>query len=278
MRWIIILLSFLLCPSLFADARIVALDVGEGQAVLLKHETEGILIDTGHPGMSLSLLQRLKAHRVEKLAFIILTHLHPDHAGGYFRLREAFPNTLILHNNHPLPTNIDPDLVRWVNNALKTDRHQKQVLAGDKLNWHDFTLHFLWPYRFTSNNLNRHSLVIQVQYHHMAALLMADADRFVEQSLLKLNVLKPVQILIAGHHGASDTGDKNFLDHLSPEYAVISVNKDNIRGYPDQATVSALNQFSRKLLRTDRDGEICFQLDADSPHPLQHCRCCFIGN
>lgn len=269
MRWIILLFSFCLCPPLYANTRIVVLDVGEGQAILLKHRAEGILIDTGHPGMSVSILQRLKYHQVEKLAFIILTHLHADHAGGYFRFREAFPEAMVLHNGHPLPENIEPDLVRWVNNALKTDRRQQKIMAGDKLRWHDFTLRFLWPFRFSDNNLNRHSLVIHVRFHDITALLMGDADRFVEQSLMKSGVLTPVQLLVAGHHGASDTGDKNFLEHLSPDYAVISVNRNNIRGYPNQSTVATLKTVSDYLLRTDQDGEICFQLHSD--HPLQQC-------
>ncbi len=267
----IILISFLLCSTLLADSRIVILDVGEGQAVLLKHDTEGILIDTGHPGMALRVLSRLKTHGVERLAFLILTHLHPDHAGGYFRLREAFPDAMILHPAHPLPADVAPDLVRWVNDALKLDPRQKRILGGDHLNWHDFRLEILWPFQFTSANLNRHSLVIRVRYADTEALLMGDADRVVEQSLLKSGMINPVRILVAGHHGAGDTGDLDFLNRLSPDFAVISVNADNIRGYPASKTISALSRTSRILLRTDKDGEICFQLDTQPDHPLPHC-------
>lgn len=264
MRRFIILLAILISQPLFASDKIVVLDVGEGLCVLVQHQSEAILIDTGHPGMSARILKRLEKHGVKTLELIVLTHLHPDHAGGYFRLREAFPDATVIHSGHPLPEKISPDLVRWVNEALKKDPRQKQVMAGHHLSWHDYTLSFLWPKAFTSQNLNRHSLVIRIEYKTFTGLLMGDADTVVERSLLKSKALAPVELLVAGHHGASDASSPPFLEHIQPQVSVISVDKDNIRGYPSPNTVSNLRQFSGKLLRTDRDGDICIRFSHEN--------------
>ena len=268
----LLVISFLIYSNLCANDRIIVLDVGEGQAVLLKQDNVGTLIDVGHPGMSARVLQQLMFYQVDDLAYIILTHLHSDHAGGYFRLREAFPDATILHSGHPLPDNVTPDLVRWVNLALKKDKKQKKILGGTEIRWQNFILRFLWPYQFKSNNLNRHSLVIQIEIGQAKTLLMGDADKVVERALLESGAIGPVHVLIAGHHGSSETGDIEFLKALAPEFSVVSVNANNIRGYPDAATLSTLKRFSGKLLRTDQHGDICFDLNKTPGMPLQLCK------
>ncbi len=262
-------LFFVLMVVIAAGARaapsLVVLDVGEGQAVLLCEGHHGVLIDTGHPGMSQHLLQRLSALGVEQLDYLVLTHLHPDHAGGYFRLREQFPDTPLLYSGHPLPSDIRPDLVRWVNQAISTDRHWRRFLAGDRIHWRGVTLEALWPASFKDTNLNRHSLVLLLHYQGIELLLMGDADKVVERVLLDQGRLpREVDLLVAGHHGAADATDEAFLAMIQPRFVVISVNADNIRGYPAPEVVARLERSGARLLRTDRDGELHFRLHCDS--------------
>ncbi len=243
-----------------AEMRLIVLDVGEGQAILLQQEHRGILIDTGHAGMSVQVLARLQDHGIEHLDYLILTHLHPDHASGYFRIREAFPDTPVLYNFHPLPDHITPDMVRWLNRALSRDSKRRKLAAGDTINWRGATIQALWPDEFVNDNLNQHSLVLLIRYHEGRVLLMGDAGKMVERRLRQLNLPGPVNLLIAGHHGAADTGDDAFLAMLQPRYSVISVNSDNIRGYPAPDTLTKLQHVSTRVYRTDRDGELCFSL------------------
>ncbi len=240
---------------------LVVLDVGEGQAILLQEEHHGILIDTGHPGMSQHLLQRLEALGVRQLDYLVLTHLHPDHAGGYFRLREQFPDTPLLYSGHPLSSRIRPDLVRWLNQAVTADQHWKKFLAGGRIHWRGLILEALWPTTFDNANLNRHSLVILIRYRGLKLLLMGDADSVVEQRLLDENKLpSQVDLLVAGHHGAADATSEAFVAKVQPRIAVISVNENNIRGYPSSDVVARLKHSGAHLLRTDRDGELRFEL------------------
>lgn len=247
-----------------AEMRLIVLDVGEGQAILLQQEHRGILIDTGHAGMSVQVLARLQDHGIEHLDYLILTHLHPDHASGYFRIREAFPDTPVLYNFHPLPVHITPDMVRWLNQTLSRDSKRRKLAAGNEISWRDATIQVLWPNEFVNDNLNQHSLVLLVRYQEGRALLMGDADKTVEHRLQQLNLPGSVDLLIAGHHGAADTGNEAFLAMLQPKYIAISVNSDNIRGYPASEILLKLQQVSTKVYRTDRDGELCFSLPGDN--------------
>jgi len=254
------------------EARLVALDVGEGQAILIQRGEHGILIDTGHAGKARLVLDRLADLGVLQLDYLILSHLHPDHASGYFRLREAWPNTPVLFNGQPLSGVAQPDMTRWVNDALVTDPLSSVIQAGEKIQWRGMLLEVLWPDGFENQNLNRHSLVIKLDYRDQTVLIMGDAGNHVEQLLLNRHNKLPsnVDVLVLGHHGASDAGSEPFLKRLNPGLAIISVNANNLRGYPDAAVLQRLDDLGISLRRTDRDGEIRVNLSGHPRHtPIQ---------
>ena len=242
------------------ELRLRVLDVGEGQAVLLQHGEHGILVDTGHAGQAPQVLSAIDDSGIRRLDMLILSHLHPDHASGYFRLREAWPDTPVLDAQHPLPADISPDMVRWVNEALSADPLRRRLAAGDTLPWGDVRIEVLWPAVFTSDNLNRHSLVLHIRHGERSALLMGDAGKEVERELLQQGKKLTADVLIVGHHGASDAGDPAFLAAVQPAWSVISVNHNNLRGYPGADTLQRLRTAGGQVLRTDEDGDICLYL------------------
>ena len=244
-----------------AQTRIFVLDVNEGQAVLIQHLNNGWLIDTGHLGQSVNILEKLRQYGVSNIQGIILTHLHPDHASGYFRLKEAFPSAKIFSNCHPLPENIKPDTSRWVYEALKKDQQHQCLIANDSLGFYDVSMMILWPYEFINNNLNHHSLVINIKIDDNNILLMGDANRQTEQSLISKKTLPTnISALIVGHHGANDATGIEFLEYVKPELAIISTNKDNIRGYPSRLTIERLNSMGIKIQQTSIDNDISIPL------------------
>ncbi len=251
------LLLFFLSATVVANPRLVVLDVGEGQALLVQQGDRGILIDTGHPGAARHVLDRLNELGVKHLDYMILTHLHPDHAGGYFRLREAWPETPVLHSGHPLPNDVRPDLTRWVKDALQQDARQRIVGAGDALNWQGITLKILWPDEFVSHDLNHHSLVLLLRHQDARILIMGDAPQQAERELLRQNSLpENIDIVVVGHHGSKYASNMAFIEKTRPRLAVISVNRNNIRGYPSAEVVQRWKKAGAKVLRTDRQGEI----------------------
>ena len=256
MKWLGLWLGLWVGAALGAP-RLVVLDVGEGQTVLLQSGDRGLLIDAGHPGMAARLLARLQAHGVTTLEALVLTHLHPDHAGGYFRLREAFPRMAVHWNGHPLPEKVQPDLVRWIRDALRRDPLAATIKGGHAWQWRQWRLKVLWPYGFTSNDMNHHSLVLQVEAEGNTWLIMGDAGLAAERALLAQGRLpRNVDGLVVGHHGAKDASGEAFLRHVDPRLAVISVDANNIRGYPDVKVLERLEALGIEMRRTDRHGDV----------------------
>lgn len=175
---ITIWLALLLSPAQAAGTapfRLHALDVGEGQALLVQRGSRGILVDIGHAGQATIVLDALRSLGVSRLDYLILTHLDPDHASGYFRIRGAFPEAVVLDNHRPLPITQGPDMVRWVAEALADDPRRRMFRAGEILRWQGLTLRALWPDGAPGPDRNQSSLVIEVSDDRPRALLMGDA-------------------------------------------------------------------------------------------------------
>ncbi len=256
-----------------APIRVVALDVGAGQSILIMAQEHGILIDTGHAEYTPKIFSRLKAHGAKQLDYLILTHLHPDHAGAYFDIRNAYPKAKLLSNCHPITDSefMDQAMVRRLHDALGRDPSRRCVKAGDKLSWQGHLLEFLWPHNPEGADLNHHSLVMQItSTKGKKLLIMGDVDRRVENELYKTRQeewgVEGVDVFIAGHHGAADTGNENFIELIHPKFTIVSVNKNNRNGYPAETTLQVLAKHSSVLYRTDRDGEICIAL-SEQPRP-----------
>jgi competence protein ComEC len=244
------------------ELRLLVLDVGEGQSILLIRESHGLLIDTGHAGQSPSLLATIQAEGVRSVEQIVLTHLHPDHASGYFRLREAYPHALVIESGHRVPALATPDMTRWVAETLNREPAslRREFRSGDRWSWRDVELGILWPENPDGVNLNRQSLVIELSFGEASALIMGDADKMVETELLKRRVLpRNLDLLVVGHHAAVDSSSEPFLDVVRPLIAAVSVNAGNVRGYPSAATLERVQRYSKKVHRTDRDGSLCLK-------------------
>lgn len=249
------------------------LDVGEGQAVLAQAGDRGLLIDTGHAGRAAGLVARLRALGVRRLDHLILTHLHPDHASGFFRVLEAYPEAAVHDNGQRLPRLPEEQIVRWVADALRSHPRYAPLRAGDALDWAGGRIRILWPHRADGPDWNANSLVLLLSRGPFRGLVMGDTGQGVEAALLEAGALpRGIDLLVAGHHGAADTARPDFLAHVRPRVAVISVDRDNLRGYPDPDVVARLTAASGRLYRTDRDGEVCvsFSEGRDLCQPPAH--------
>jgi len=222
------------------------LDVGEGQSVLLRQKDRAILIDSGNAGQVYKVMQRMRELGVGRLDYLLLTHLHPDHASGYFTVQHHYPNSQIIDNCQPVGPDTRPDMVRWVAEALEMNTNRRCVSAGESIDWANVRLQILWPIAppTIDGSLNHQTLVILIEYRAKA-----------ERALLNQNDFLPVDVLVVGHHGAADASSGEFIKTVRPDYAVISTDADNVRGYPDPDVVRRLQIYSNHLHKTWKDGE-----------------------
>lgn len=258
--YLLICVGLMLSPVIADQLHIRVLDVGEGQSILLHTSDRAILVDTGHAGKAGSVLERMGSLGIQHLDYLILTHLHADHASGFFRIHEQYPQTKIVDNCYPVEAGKTDDMVRWVAEALEQSPGRRCVSSGDLIQWQGTEIAVLWPMGSLNprSGLNHSSLVLRVSRGSQQLLIMGDADTKAEERILEHYSLQPVSILVVGHHGAKDASSKRLLQAVKPEHAVISINRDNFRGYPSAKVLERLTRFSGEIHTTYADQEIHF--------------------
>ena len=85
---------------------VTALDVGQGDAVLIRAGPTALLVDAGPPEGDV--VARLRRAGVRRLDALLLSHPHRDHVGGAPALLAAVPVGAVLAGPHPL----DPAVVQ----------------------------------------------------------------------------------------------------------------------------------------------------------------------
>ncbi|MEP5568806.1 MAG: MBL fold metallo-hydrolase [Halioglobus sp.] len=253
--------------SLKANAlEITFIDVGEGEAIFLESAGHTALIDSGNPLSGGQTAAFLNARGLKSLDTIIITHPHLDHLGGVFQLLSHF----IFDQRYDNGQNPDPenDLYRWYREAYRSDNY-RILKAGDRLTLGDAHLQVLNAVQQKRTNWNQNSIVLMLSHGNSRALLMADADTSVERELIASGVPLKASLLKLGHHGHSDATSTEFLEHVDPEYAVISINRDNLRGYPSAEILNRLDNYSVQSLMTYKLGDITFRSDGERFYRLE---------
>jgi len=196
---------------------------------------------------------------VKKLDILIITHPHLDHAGGVFHILQQIKANALYDNGQELDNDSDYDIYRWYSSIYRNGNY-RALKAGDSIPMGKVVINILWPYRFTSD-WNENTLVLKIIYGETSFILMGDANTGIEKSLLKNSTGLKANLLKIGHHGAKDASSEEFIKAVSPEYAVISADKDNAKGDPDSDVTERLKNNGVKIFSTYRDGDIAFESD-----------------
>lgn len=241
------------------------LDVGEGEAIYL--ETPGnkrILVDAGNLITGHRVVTFLEERGIKKLDALIITHPHPDHMGGVFHIIQHMDVKKLYDNGQTL--NVRDDLYRWYRELYRR-KNYKALRAGDHIKEGEVLLEVLWPEMLTSD-WNTNSLILKIVYGETSVLLMGDAHVKVEAELIKNGTHFKADILKLGHHGAEDSSSEVFLNAVSPEFAIISTDKNNLREYPAPDVINRLFNRGIKVFFTYRDGNIIFSSNGERVNKL----------
>ena len=241
------------------------LDVGQGDSTLLTCGGEAMLIDGGSPERSSLIYSVLEKEGITHLKYIAATHPHSDHAGGLAGALSYAGADEALCSEREYDSAAFSSFLR----ALKINGVPLRVPeAGERLSLGGAEITVLGP---LDNNelMNNNSLVFRIRYGDISFLITGDCQMDEEASLLsaeKAGMLPcPLKssVLKVGHHGSSDASSFDFLEAVSPSYAVIScgTGEENPFGHPHERTLRKLEDLDVHILRTDLDGDIRFVTD-----------------
>lgn len=97
-------------------------------------------------------------------------------------------------------------------------------------------------------------------------LLTGDVEGEGERELLRelqKRGIRDITLLKAAHHGSRYSSKKDFLEQLSPDFAVISCGRDNRYGHPHPELLQRLRECGAQTLQTPRSGAVTLLLSSD---------------
>jgi competence protein ComEC len=235
--------------------RITALDVGQGDAILVQVPEGNVLVDQGPPEANVA--GQLVRLGIRRLAALVLTHPQRDHVGGAARVLGRLRVDIVLDPRIPAPS---PDEQAALAAADRKNVAVTTVQAGRGFRLGKLILRVLWPRQPvpSGDDPNNWATVIHARYGQLDALLTADAE-----SNVTLPLRPPqVEVLKVAHHGSADDGLRELLRAVRPRIALVSVGAGNDYGHPAASTIAALEEAAGvDVYRTDLDGAIAVESD-----------------
>jgi competence protein ComEC len=248
-----------LCLNLPTGAQLIVMDVGQGDALIIRDGRNCVLIDTGPDEKAL--LRALARNNISHIDAVVLTHLDLDHCGALSALRGTIPTEDVFFAADLLTYQADDAAVSaaaWLDaDGASELASQDQLLVSGQL-----TLTVVWPAEPVREGGNDQSLCLRLSYDcnldgqpETQALLTGDAE-LPELRLILADDPQTYQVLKVGHHGSNDAIGLEELQLMRTEIALICVGADNYYGHPTAQTLTTLEAADVALFRTDLHGDI----------------------
>ena len=231
------------------ELTVTCLDVGQGDSSVIELPDEKIiLLDTGRSGREAASF--LKYRGKNSVDVIILSHVHPDHTGGFeyivqrFKVKEHWDSGRLIFSED-------------INPSIK----HRTLERGDVVEGKGYSMYIFHPYpRFYTMygneymSANNDSLVLKIEGKNKSFLFTGDIDEEAEKDILQLGRWLKSDVIKIPHHGGKTSAYKPFFDAVSPDVAIISMGRDNRFGHPHKEMLTILRGV--KIYRTDSDGAI----------------------
>lgn len=246
---------------------VVMLDVGQGDAFLIRSEGAAVLVDTG---ASESLLrQALARNGVQRIDAVLVTHGDDDHCGALASLGQSFSVSRVLVAEDGLSCPCDScGELRDDASGLVGESNVVGVEPGDTITVGSFQLEVVWPEHYEAEGGNEDSVCFALRHRtakqqqsFVVGLFTGDAESQQLDEIISEHGLADLDILKVGHHGSKNALTEEQVQRLSPAIALISVGERNRYGHPASEIVSILEDSGTRIMRTDSDGDVSCKFD-----------------
>ncbi|MDR1737123.1 MAG: ComEC/Rec2 family competence protein, partial [Oscillospiraceae bacterium] len=235
--------SLALCLSLTVwsgtryTLEIAALDVGQGQCVVVRSGGQTAVLDCGGGANAGRAAARfLQSRGTRRVDYLLLSHYDADHINGVTALTELTDVSYVL----------GPDAEGAPEGLIAVTEDVTLPLGSASI--------ALIPSRWFGDS-NALCLTALVSADGFTFLNTGDLDAGAERWLVRWADLPPVDVMMAGHHGSPGSTSEKLLDAVSPKAAVISVGQ-NRYGHPSPEVLERLLSRGTAVYRTDTRGAV----------------------
>ena len=254
--------------------RITFLAVGQGDAAVIRFPGSRVMVIDGGGGLGPAfdpgerLVARfLWSQRVMHVEYLALSHPDLDHYGGLKFLARNFGPKEFWASAVSSP---DPGYAALLSSlALRGVRLRLLSSASAVEDIAGVAIRCLNPPAHSANTHNNSSMVLMLSYGSNRVLFTGDIEAQAERALI---ASYPEQIrgalLKVPHHGSKTSSTPAFLDAVQAPVAIISVGHLNRFRLPAPMIVERYAAAGTRILRTDENGAVTVEIDADSMRVL----------
>ena len=239
------------------------IDVGQGDAILIRYKTKTLLMDSGSNSNEDDFFDYLDSQNINKFDYVICTHPHEDHIGNMKDLINTYP---IDYFFAPKVTTTSKTFEDMVFALLDKDLKIYNINTQNNLINISENISFsvITENNTQSDNLNNYSPIIRLKFNDISFLFTGDAEAEVEDEAVNSIYSIESDVLKIGHHGSDSSTTSDFLNEVSPKIAIISCGIDNKYDHPHKSTLDKLKAQNIDIYRTDIDGDIVFSSDGNT--------------
>lgn len=236
------ILAFFSAPALAGDWNIHFLDVGYGDAIIIKRpDGHATLIDAGSKAAAVNIKEFLGEKGIFAVNTVVLTHPHENHCGGLEGLAPIIKANELFFNGDTGGDEACGGILEAVGMAIKTVRAGDVIYEG-----RDYLLKVLHP-SVLGPGTNDNSLVLWLKAEGKGFLFTADIGTVQQAALVReFPFISQAHAVQVPHHG--DAVIPSWKANFPRAVFIMSTGK-NPYGLPSKETLNAL---AGKLYRTDQ--------------------------
>jgi len=210
---------------------ITFLAVGQGDSAIVQLPGgRAMLIDAGgdlrwparvDPGAR-DVIPALAELGISRIDIAVLTHPHPDHAGGLLTVLDRIPigELWMTAEEDPIATEVRAHARA---RGIPVREPHSALLGGVRI---EVPSHFE-----RGRSLNDNSIVLRLVHGEVAALLAADVEALAESDLAQGPAPLQAVLLKAPHHGSRTSSTDAFLRRVQPQFTIFSTGAGNPFGF-----------------------------------------------
>ena len=250
-------------PPAFGEARVTALDVGQGTAVIVETVRHTLVYDTGpgfpgSPGSgALTVLPALRSMGRGTIDALVLSHGDGDHIGGAAAVRDGTRAGRVLLG----------EAVAGIDGQA--------CVEGMAWRWDGVDFSVLGPPAHKQYAGNNASCVLLIEANPVPggarparALLAGDVETVAEGDL----AVPAVDLLLVPHHGSRTSSSAPFVAASRPRFAVVSAAFETHFGHPHADVVQRYRDVGAHLVSTGVLGAIAWRSASPAQLQVQRCR------
>ncbi|MBV6458301.1 MAG: ComE operon protein 3 [Fimbriimonadaceae bacterium] len=240
-------------------SRIVFLQVGQGDCILIQSEGRNLLIDAGprterFDTGSRIIARELRRFGVRAVDLVLISHPDLDHIGGLRGLSRRMPIREVVIAEPFIPHSETRFTVSQSWLPPKSVRGQSR----GRLVFGRFAVEWLTPSWSVGRTDNDGSMFVRITDGIGTAVFSGDASSIVEEELISALDWK-ADVLKAGHHGSGSSTGQRWLMRTQPKWVVMSCGRHNRYGHPHPDVLERVRSVGGKPLRTDQLGSLIFE-------------------